>query len=65
MEYKIANLPDEAQVSVQVVAQLFGAGVSTIWARVKKNELPTPNKYGRSTRWRLGDIREILAGGAA
>ena len=57
------KLPDDAHVGVRSVAVLFGAGVSTIWARVARGELPKPKKFGRSTRWRVGDLRAVLAGG--
>jgi predicted DNA-binding transcriptional regulator AlpA len=47
---------------VRSVATLFDAGISTIWARVARGELPKPRKFGRSTRWRVGDLRAVLAG---
>lgn len=53
-------LPDEALVSVKTVAKLYESGISTIWARVKRKELPAPVKIGRSTRWRLGEIRAAM-----
>lgn len=56
------KLPDDAYIGVRVVAALFDAGVSTIWVRTKRNELPKPKKFGPSTRWRVGDIRAVLAG---
>jgi predicted DNA-binding transcriptional regulator AlpA len=58
------KLPDEAYIGVRSVAALFDAGVSTIWARVKRGELPAPKKFGHSTRWNVGAIRAVLAGGA-
>lgn len=57
------TLPDSAHLGVRSVAVLFDAGVSTIWARVARGELPKPRKFGRSTRWRVGDLRAVLAGG--
>lgn len=69
MQVKIPNaavsfgeLPDDAHISVRSVATLFDAGISTIWARVARGELPKPRKFGRSTRWRVGDLRAVLAG---
>lgn len=56
-----ASLPDDAQISVKKVAVLLDAGVSTIWARVKRDEFPRPRKFGRSTRWNVGEIRRHLA----
>jgi predicted DNA-binding transcriptional regulator AlpA len=59
------DLPDDAHLGVRSVAALFDAGISTIWARTKRGELPSPKKFGRSTRWRVGDLRVALKGGAA
>jgi len=56
------ELPDDAHISVRSVAVLFDSGISTIWARVARGELPKPKKFGRSTRWRVGDLRAVLAG---
>lgn len=59
------SYPDDAVIGVRTVAALFDAGVSTIWARVKRGELPKPQKFGRSTRWQVGAIRRVLAGEVA
>lgn len=60
--HNFQSLPDDAQVAVDTVAGLFDCGISTVWARVKRCELPKPRKFGRSTRWRVGDLRAMLAG---
>jgi predicted DNA-binding transcriptional regulator AlpA len=59
------DLPDDARVPVTVVADVFGIGVSTCWAWVKSKRLPAPYRLGRSTRWKVGELRVILNGGAA
>jgi predicted DNA-binding transcriptional regulator AlpA len=58
------DLPDDAHLGVRSVAALFDAGISTIWARAKRGELPSPKKFGRSARWRVGDLRTALKGGS-
>lgn len=59
------SLPDAANVDVTVVSQLFGCGVSTVWARLKRNDsiMPRPRKFGNSTRWNVGQLRAALAVG--
>ncbi len=56
------EMPNESHVNIDVVAGLFGCGKSTVWSWVKSKRLPQPKKYGRSTRWRVGDLRAALAG---
>lgn len=55
------SIPNEAHVGIDVVAGLFGCGKSTVWAWVKSSRLPQPRKFGRSTRWNVGDLRAMLA----
>lgn len=59
------SMPDEAHVNLDVVAMLFGCGKSTVWTWVKSRRLPSPRKYGRSTRWNVGEIRAALKGDSA
>jgi predicted DNA-binding transcriptional regulator AlpA len=54
------QLPDAAHVDVHVVAGLFGCKVPTIWARLRRNELPKPRKFGSHTRWNVGELRAAL-----
>lgn len=56
------SMPNEAHVDIDVVAALFSCGKSTVWAWTKTLRLPAPRKFGRSTRWNVGDIRAVLAG---
>lgn len=58
------DLPDEAGISVKVIAALTGNGVSTIW-RYKANDPTFPPSIklsARCTRFRVGDVRAWLAG---
>ncbi len=54
------NLPDAANVNVQTVAALFGCKVPTIWARLRRNEIPAPRRFGAHTRWNVGQLRAAL-----
>lgn len=56
------RLPDAANVSVQTVAVLFGCKVPTIWARLRRNEIPEPRRFGAHTRWNVGQLRQALKG---
>lgn len=54
------QLPNAAHVDVHVVAGLFGCRVATVWARLRKDELPKPRKFGSHTRWNVGELRVAL-----
>ena len=60
------RLPPESYVDVKVVAGLIGGGVSTVWAKLKRNDplIPKPRKFGRSTRFNVGQLRAALSTGA-
>lgn len=63
MNKDLANfdeLPDAAHVDVHVVAGLFGCKVPTVWARLRRSQLPQPKKFGSHTRWNVGELRSIL-----
>ncbi len=61
-----STLPDEAMVSVKTVAAVLEQATVTVWRRAAREEhFPKPRKLGtRCTRWRVGDVRAFLAGGA-
>lgn len=61
------RLPDSANVDIHVVAGILSCGHSTIWARLKHNDplIPKPRKFGRSTRFNVGELRAALAAHAA
>lgn len=54
------DLPDAAHVDVRVVATLYGCKVPTIWARLRRNAIPAPRRFGAHTRWNVGDLRKAL-----
>jgi predicted DNA-binding transcriptional regulator AlpA len=58
----VAEMPDEALVAQPVVEGLAGSSAATIWRRVKSGLLPQPIRIGRTTRWRLGEVRKALQG---
>lgn len=60
---QFSKLPSDAHVDIKVVAGLIGGGVSTIWAKLKRNDplIPKPPKFGRSTRFNVGELRAALA----
>lgn len=54
------KLPAAAHVDVHTVAALFGCKVPTIWARLRRGEIPLPKHFGAHTRWNVGEIRLAL-----
>lgn len=60
----LANLPDDTRVNAHITATVLGCAVSTIWNLAKSGKIPRPTRVGRTTRWRLGDLRRIVRGEA-
>lgn len=57
------QLPDEAILRLPMVLALTGRSRSGFWAGVKAGTLPKPVKIGgRAVGWRVGAIRQLLAG---
>lgn len=55
------ELPDSANVPVQVVCALFGCSTATVWRRVRSGHLVAPRRFGmRTTRWSVADLRAAL-----
>ncbi|MBK7353490.1 MAG: AlpA family phage regulatory protein [Nitrosomonas sp.] len=55
------RLPDGAYVRVNVVAQLLGCSIPTIWRKSRSGTFPKPLKFSTHvTSWNVGDIREVL-----
>jgi predicted DNA-binding transcriptional regulator AlpA len=55
------ELPDSAKVRVRVVAALEGCCTATVWRRVQFGLLPSPERIGNTTVWRVGDLRKTWA----
>ncbi len=58
---RITNAPDCTMIDAHTVAALLGRGCTSVWRDVKNEIIPQPTRLGRSTRWRLGDIKSHLA----
>lgn len=60
------SLPDSALMPVTVFRPLAGIAPSTAWRRAKlEPDFPQPIRLGaKCTRFRVGDIRRFIAGGA-
>lgn len=56
----IDHMPDAANLNVDVVAALLDVKPVTIWRHSSKGLL-RPIRFGRSTRWNLGELRQLLA----
>lgn len=63
--FNFDSLPSAAHVDVHTVAALFGCKTPTIWARLRRKEIPAPRRFGSHTRWNVGEIRTALQEGAA
>lgn len=61
------SLPDSALVPVTAFRALAGIAPSTVWRRTSlEPDFPKPVRLGaKCTRFRVGDIRRLLAGNAA
>jgi predicted DNA-binding transcriptional regulator AlpA len=56
-------LPDDAMLDVRSVAIILNRSVASIWRDAKSGRLASPVRIGaRSTRWRVGDVRNVLRG---
>jgi hypothetical protein len=55
---KLSNL---ARVRLPVVAALYDCHPATVWARVRRGEIPAPKKVGGSALWSIADLRKALA----
>jgi predicted DNA-binding transcriptional regulator AlpA len=55
------DLPDLALVDIYVVAALFGMAVPTAWRHSAEGKIPHGRKVGKATRWRVGELRAVLA----
>jgi predicted DNA-binding transcriptional regulator AlpA len=58
------DLPDSAGVRQPVVEGLYSCSGSTVWRRVAAGLIPKPEKWGGTTVWNVGKLRESLQGGA-
>lgn len=58
-------LPDGARVKTSTVCMLMACSRTTLWRRVSAGKFPAPIREASNViRWRVGDVRKYLAGGA-
>ena len=59
------DMSDSALLDVKELCALGIGSPATIWRDVHSNRLAAPIKIGPNrTRWRVGDVRQFLKGGA-
>jgi predicted DNA-binding transcriptional regulator AlpA len=58
------SLPDDARIDVHAVCALLGRSRASIYRDVEHGRLAHQVKIGHSARWRVGDVRAALKGGA-
>lgn len=55
------DLPDPAEIGSHVVAALLSISEKTVWKWTKTGQIPAPVRRGGITRWKVGDVRRMLA----
>jgi excisionase family DNA binding protein len=45
------------------VAAMLNISERTLWRLLSAGKVPKPVRFGRSTRWRLAEVREWIEGG--
>jgi prophage regulatory protein len=50
-------------VNAEEVARMLDVSERTLWRLVSAGKVPTPVRIGRSTRWRLAEVRQWIEGG--
>lgn len=58
------QLPDSALLPCKVVAQILGLHRATIWRMVQDGRLDTVKLGARATRFKVGQVRELIGGGS-
>jgi len=51
---------EEKFITLQDVVQIVGFKKSTIYKMIKKGVFPPPIKIGRSSRWKLSNIKKWM-----
>src|SRR4051794_30453846 len=47
-------------LNAEEVAAMLGVSERTLWRLLSAGKFPKPVRFGRSTRWRLADVREWI-----
>lgn len=63
---RFSELPDEAYVRVDTVAQLYAVAPVSIWRWSRAGKIPSPRRLGSAvTAWNVGELRRNLASAEA
>ena len=57
------NLETKTLLSADEVAAMLNISERTLWRLLSAGKVPEPVRFGRSTRWRLSDVREWIEEG--
>ena len=60
---RFSDLPDEALLRFSEFEGLIPLGKSAWWSGVAEGIFPPPVKLGRTSAWKVQDIRRLLAEG--
>ena len=50
-------------INAEEVARMMNVSERTLWRLLSAGKIPPPVRFGRSTRWRLADIRSWIERG--
>jgi excisionase family DNA binding protein len=53
----------KALLNADEVAAMLGISERTLWRLLSAGKVPEPVRFGRSTRWRLADVKEWIEEG--
>lgn len=56
------SLPNSAYVDIKVLCGLLSCSRATIYRWIKNNQFPSPKNFGRTSRWNVGELRDVLDG---
>ncbi|MDE2507821.1 MAG: helix-turn-helix domain-containing protein [Planctomycetota bacterium] len=57
------NLEIKTLLNADEVAAMLNISERTLWRLLSAGKVPKPVRFGRSTRWRLSDVREWIEEG--
>ena len=57
------ELPDEMLLRFSEFQHLLPVSRSGWWAGIKRKTFPAPTKLGKTSAWKVGEIRALLANG--
>lgn len=60
-EIKAAGNNPDAMLRQQVISAIYGISRPWMYALISQGKFPAPTKYGRSSRWRAGDVQAAMA----